>query len=1530
MEVTTAAANDTYYIPQEFFVFNRDYLYADVDSIAHELTEEPALSPLPSEVEVIRPPTPRSLENIVSWSHSILEYVHSHASTSRDHYSALCIIQRSTSIALTNLLSHSANVKDGGSPEKEKSTRELDRMRNLISGYSRDLDVLGLVSVNNKLLPSTSSSSSSSVKRTLGDYVSRGKMGAVAEACNKVYIELHGRLDELNANFAQLEADTTELDAEVNGTHTQPSKETMEEVAQAEARAEELAASVIASCSPDSNGWPVADKLDDETMDTLQQGIEELYLLDEVARESVRRLTADKNDLAARSLTLLSDISSLQSDYADLSASLAAFHADVYSSRIDGFRHLARLNKMLWAYGATVIEAVRRREFNTHFLAKSQSLAELMAKVSSKERKRRNNYRSEVAGQLPWEVKGMDEAPPSLELSTSRTTPTGPELERRDVEDLLQMIDEIEATLAQADAISGDASNPSISDIKKQFQDLLARLDLMDDEFTALVERNLLEDDSETGEDEREGGSDSSTGELQRPRAKRLPRTNGVDHSHATELLAATRKENERLQQEVANLMRQAEQQERSDYEHHRAELATLRTEASTARSESRRLKEELEQISRDKSTALLELDTVRNDVKTERERRLNMQDELDLLRKEAQAAHKAEEDARHEASEEAERFAEVELHLNDVQAELEEAKAARNDATERIESLLSEGTNVEKELSAAQEHIETLLQQLESARAETRQARDAHTESEAAREKTIRHHRAEADGDRAILEETVRERESDLTVLRSELARIKETSKLDGDATQMLRSQLRGADEAHEELVRAMEAAEDAHAESELSKRHAEREREQMLDLVRPFLEQVLQLKSHVRRLPALSSRTASAATPAITDEKKQLEAIEDEDSEVEAARQAAIDAFLAAGSSPDPATTLAALQAVAPQVVGEEVIRKLDILVTLVRKWQKTYKRHSTDINAKLSTAVRERIAFRNFQAGDLALFLPSRNNALDPKPWAAFNISFPHYFLNAPGGSVLAEQLKAKEWIVARIVRIIERTTDVAIEGGNPFQLPNETKFCLLDVEGWNPTASNGSTTQRPKLRSNSTSPPELSQRASIDEEPAAVLSPMTAIPQQQGEDTRTPAVQSDDRPVESTDVQQTSTDSDPIGHLDASAGKGSQPSSTIISQAGFEAPVSSAAGQATPTASTPSSPSALTRALQAAKSRSPSMSRTQESASRVGLTTTQLFGQRPSSSSGVQHDNTRSYTGVQSTSGVAAPAFGIRGRRKGLNRSHNFDRSAATSPGMESSATGIHARQMELSLEAAGNPFSQSPGPTSEDDRLMSQRMRATASADAVRPLPSEEQATTTLSPSRLQPTVVEPAFARKTSTSSSRGARSPSLAGITINAGSLILAASPSSTVAAMAVPINAQARAERVDVTSPSGEGPEAGEEGTDAASPRYSNHSGLSIRSAGGSIGPANAKTTTGAGRPTSPPSLGTSRSPSFLSNTFGRKTSGAGGNKTPIHVVFGGGPRSNSGSPRTAGSGSQGAVAEESGQSAKEMLQRFSDKKK
>lgn len=61
-----------------------------------------------------------------------------------------------------------------------------------------------------------------------------------------------------------------------------------------------------------------------------------------------------------------------------------------------------------------------------------------------------------------------------------------------------------------------------------------------------------------------------------------------------------------------------------------------------------------------------------------------------------------------------------------------------------------------------------------------------------------------------------------------------------------------------------------------------------------------------------------------------------------------------------------------------------------------------------------------------GDLALFLPTRNSVAPV--WAAFNISFPHHFLAASG--VISEQMKKREWIVARITSLTEKTVDVKV--------------------------------------------------------------------------------------------------------------------------------------------------------------------------------------------------------------------------------------------------------------------------------------------------------------------------------------------------------------------------------------------------------------------------------------------------------------------------------------------------------------------
>jgi len=110
-------------------------------------------------------------------------------------------------------------------------------------------------------------------------------------------------------------------------------------------------------------------------------------------------------------------------------------------------------------------------------------------------------------------------------------------------------------------------------------------------------------------------------------------------------------------------------------------------------------------------------------------------------------------------------------------------------------------------------------------------------------------------------------------------------------------------------------------------------------------------------------------------------------------------------------------------------------------------------------------DKIAFKNFKEGDLALFLPTRNQAAGA--WAAFNIGFPHYFLREQE----AHRLRSREWLVARISRIQERVVDLSKslqhqpnasskpgaletdslseENDNPFDLSDGLRWYLIDA-------------------------------------------------------------------------------------------------------------------------------------------------------------------------------------------------------------------------------------------------------------------------------------------------------------------------------------------------------------------------------------------------------------------------------------------------------------------------------------------------
>ncbi|GAA5959935.1 hypothetical protein JCM3765_000650 [Sporobolomyces pararoseus] len=129
------------------------------------------------------------------------------------------------------------------------------------------------------------------------------------------------------------------------------------------------------------------------------------------------------------------------------------------------------------------------------------------------------------------------------------------------------------------------------------------------------------------------------------------------------------------------------------------------------------------------------------------------------------------------------------------------------------------------------------------------------------------------------------------------------------------------------------------------------------------------------------------------------------------------------------------------------EAIRNKMDGMTTLTKKWVKEAKAYRERAH-RAANGANDKIAFRHFAKGDLALFLPTRNSTVPV--WAAFNVSFPHHFLSPTG--VIAEQMKTREWIVARITSLSETIVDAKDPSTNPYLLAPGTKFFLLEVEPW----------------------------------------------------------------------------------------------------------------------------------------------------------------------------------------------------------------------------------------------------------------------------------------------------------------------------------------------------------------------------------------------------------------------------------------------------------------------------------------------
>ena len=107
---------------------------------------------------------------------------------------------------------------------------------------------------------------------------------------------------------------------------------------------------------------------------------------------------------------------------------------------------------------------------------------------------------------------------------------------------------------------------------------------------------------------------------------------------------------------------------------------------------------------------------------------------------------------------------------------------------------------------------------------------------------------------------------------------------------------------------------------------------------------------------------------------------------------------------------------------VFYETMYKRIKEIEHIARKGQRDARAYRDKAHQAQSNA-HDRLALRNFKEGDLALFLPTRDQAT--KPWAAFNVGAPHYFLREQD----SHKLSKRDWLIARISKVEKRVVDLS---------------------------------------------------------------------------------------------------------------------------------------------------------------------------------------------------------------------------------------------------------------------------------------------------------------------------------------------------------------------------------------------------------------------------------------------------------------------------------------------------------------------
>ncbi|KAF9010058.1 putative peripheral membrane protein [Cyathus striatus] len=979
---------------QAIFVFNKYFVDYDVEEVLHELAVEPPLQPS-IELENFSATPPVRPSQIAS---SYLKAARAHHDFVKETLVSLHHQHEAIRIASTSLEHHVLPIVDTFESLARNFREELERQAALLSGVDADLELVCRVQIHVEFLSTAMRKAieAGDRPRTLGDYVSSPKMKQVADTCMRTHQDLQTRFLQVEEAVQKLSEGTDAIRTAIMYTGDLESAELSAHKSQE--IFEKMTDSAASLDSPALNPDII---------------LQELRHLDSLLRSELQMIYDTKNSYARHCITTIRHISTLNLDITQIPSALSNLQTSFRGK--NSFTHIQRLHKMLYAYGATVIEIVRRKEFSRFFYQRAQNILEVMAKLSANERKRRQVYRGEVHGQLPFETRGMDDPVPTIDFSPTGSTDAPYSLERQDIDALINVLEDLEQ---YAHSSNDSAAFKSVQECRGLLEKLIVKMDSLESGFDKIAERSLLSAS-------RISFSRRRTTEAEEELAEQLR----VAQEEKSELEEKLRAERNSLQSEIMQL---------------KSNVSGVGATASEERDRADRLERELHQL-----RAQLESEISARRIVEERNAELSadIEDQRRSLTR-----------ALADATDQAKVAEQLRQELSQARAEFEEVKELEYRNSRRVANLLEEQANNLRLLEEARARGEDLEIQIRAARSESSDVHHALQEASLEKDRLlraqanehdriIRDHIAEADGDRAVLERQFHELQAVQQHTERKMKDLKVELEIANTDAMGLREELQRVEHELREARHVERLLRDDLNTGRVSQSGYEQRLEDSGRLIAQILDVAISFRnSHVKALLKAQEMAAHPGAASKPSHNNMAESVlssgmhhslighHDEPSPIDPS---------------DPASALETLRA----FDHDHFLEGISKTGLTIRKWQKQCKEYRERAKGKIS--------FRNFTKGDLALFLPTRNSV--SKPWAAFNVSFPHYFLQATGH--LAEQLKTREWIVARITSITERVVDHQDPTSNPYGLGDGVKYYMLEVEDWTqPTHNKRRTSSR----------------------------------------------------------------------------------------------------------------------------------------------------------------------------------------------------------------------------------------------------------------------------------------------------------------------------------------------------------------------------------------------------------------------------------------------------------------------------------